>query len=334
MSVRGQIFKHSTDFSFSETRPLFWILLGPLLIMFTLALATPTFSNLFLSFLAIGGSIFSSRKGRKVFCLTLIVFALSFALIFLFMNPSLSLWQLAWGCSLALGLVVSFLSIEEVKSEANQKNREKEKSLKILQTAKHKALIDKQNLEKEMEELKKDLKTSDEKVEVLSALVEASRVESEKLEKRVESLYLDSIELERELEGVKEKDRIDSQTLNREQKKGVDPSIETKHKEVSEVKEEGKQGVLKALEKNKSEMKKVYEQTLRDYQKITGKFQEKPSLFQKTSIGKGRKKEAALNLEIAEKKKELEKVKSELIGIEREIFMIKKEIQEEQTALR
>ena len=43
-----QILKQWLEFSNSETKPLFWMLIGPLLVILTLVLTIPTLSNPFL----------------------------------------------------------------------------------------------------------------------------------------------------------------------------------------------------------------------------------------------------------------------------------------------
>ena len=335
MHWKGPVFRRWAGFSFSETRPLFWILLGPFLMMLTLTLAVPTFSNLCLSLGAIIGSMVSCKRGKKVFGLTLFLLLTSFALTVSFSKSSLSAWQIGWGGSLILGLVICFLSIEQVKSDADQKNAERERSLKAIQLAKQKTLIEKQALEREVEVLKKNLTDSHEEAEVLSNLVEATRVESDKLEKRVQLLSLQLIESERELETLRDSLRNAKQTLKTAEKESTQASFKMGEELVpSQPEGEEKYLILKTLEKNKSRIKKAYDQSLKDYKKILGDIQQRDRNLQKIAMKRGNKKDRLLEVDIADKQKELERAKSELIGIERAIFMIKKELQGQQALAR
>ena len=100
-------------------------------------------------------------------------------------------------------------------------------------------------------------------------------------------------------------------------------------KEVRSIPQENEGNlILKTLEKDKGMIKKAYDKILDDYQKLKASFEEGSLKLQKApdevlGIGVNR-----LSLEVKEKKQKLEQTKSELIGIEREIFIIKKGLQE------
>lgn len=372
------ILKKWADFSASETKPLFWMLIGPLLAMLTLIVAIPNFSSPYLSLITVVGFILSWRYRFTGFSLTLMFFVSYFAFHYFFGHHDAFLWKVGWGFSLALGLTIAFLSMEELKSYYAEEKEEKEKAFKELQISLHsfeeKTATEKRVLENEIDNLKEELSSSREEVEVLLGLVDASRIESDKFYKQNETLSTDSIELQRELEALKadleqsrEKfthfeikyheiskiarerlkelnalrvDLYQSHLLIESYKKQIERArvyFKTKQKEQKTTsikegppmsKENGGSLVLKALEKDKRVIKKGYDQTLKDYQKLKGAFDEGNQRLQKApdellSIEVNR-----LDVEVKEKKQKLEKKKSELVDIEREIFIIKKGLQE------
>ena len=75
-------------------------------------------------------------------------------------------------------------------------------------------------------------------------------------------------------------------------------------------------------------IKKVYDQILDDYQKVKKAFDEGTAKLKKAPDAILAEEVTKLTSEVKEKKKKLEQTKSELIGIEREIFVTKKGLQQ------
>ncbi|QVL58198.1 MAG: hypothetical protein KFB93_03720 [Simkaniaceae bacterium] len=378
MARMNDILKKWADFSASETKPLFWMLLGPLLVMLTLIVAIPNFSNPYLPLITVMGFVLSWRYRVSGLSLTLMVFVFYFAFSYFFGHNDAFLWKLGWGCSLALGLTISFLSMEELKSYYAKQKEGKEKALQELQISLHsfeeKTATEKRSLENEIDDLKEELSSSREEVEVLLSLVDASRIESDKVYKQSETLSSDSIELGRELEALK---------ADLEETREKLSVFEIKHREISEIaskrlkelnslrvdlyqsrlltegyqkqveraraffkaqrkeqkalpvkeippslKEKEDNLILKTLEKDKGMIKKAYDQTLNDYQNLKAALEEGNLKLKKAPDEALGMEVNRLSLEIKEKKQKLEQTKSELIGIEREIFIIKKGLQE------
>lgn len=352
----NNIRKKWTDFSTSETKPLFWMLFGPIFMLLTLTLALPHFSKPLLPLISAGGLILSWRFRVAGFSLTLILFTFYFAFTYFFGHQDVFLWKVSWGISLALGLTISFLSMEELRCYYAKEKVEKEKALKSVQHSfecfQDKAAIEKRIQEKEGETIREELESSRSEVEAILGLVEASQIESDKIYKQNISLSKETLEMHREIEQFKmhieeEKKEIDIlkkehkelseeasnrlKTLNiyrtelyqvqllndgyqKQLKKAREYFLAQKKSAPQEmpVKEKSQHLILQTLEKDKGMIKKIYDQILEDYKKVKGISAP----------------DEVLILELKEKKKKLEQTKSELIGIEREIFMIKKGLQE------
>ena len=368
----NDIIKKWADFSVSETKPLFWMLLGPLLMMLTITLSSPFMSNPFLPLIAVSGLVFSWRYQATGFALTLMGLITYFAFSYLFGRSDMFLWTLGWGASLVLGLTISFLSMEELKSYYAKMKDGKEKALSDLQISLHsfeeKTAIEKRVHDKEIELLKEEHSSAREEVEVLLNLIEASRIESDKIYKQSDKLSHESLEMHREVERLKlnleenlgklfelgerhgfitqvSGDRLktlntvrvelyQSQLLNENYQKQIKRAREyflsqKKKSAVSEtpLKDKSQHLILKMLEKDKGMIKKIYDQILDDYQKVKKTFEEETTKLKKNPDDILAEQVTKLSSEVKERKKKLEQTKSELVGIEREIFVTKKGLQ-------
>lgn len=372
MARMNDIIKKWADFSDSETKPLFWMLLGPLLMMLTITLSAPFMSNPFLPLIAVSGLVFSWRYRVSGFALTLMGLITYFAFSYLFGHSDVFLWKLGWGASLVLGLTISFLSMEELKNYYAKMKNGKEKALEDLQISLHsfeeKTAVEKRVQDKEIETLKDELSSAREEVEALLNLIEASRIESDKVYKQSDILTHESLEKHREMESLK---------LNLQEKLGKLSELEERHDFITQVsgerlktlntfrvelyqsrllnenyqkqiqrareyflsqkkktsvlasplKDKSQHLVLQTLEKDKGMIKKIYDQILDDYQKVKKAFDEGAAKLKKTPDDILAEEVTKLTSEVKEKKKKLEQTKSELIGIEREIFVTKKGLQ-------
>ncbi len=374
----NETLKKGGDFSPSKTEPLFWMLLGPLLVMLTLIVAFPTLSNPYLPLITVMGFVLSWRYRLSGFSLTLTVFVFYFAFSYLFGHQDAFLWKIGWGCSLALGLMISFLSMEELKIYYARQKGEKEKALQELQTSlqsfEEKTAAEKRTLEKEIDTLKEGLLSSREEVEVLLNLVDASRIESDKVYKQSNVVSAEALEMHRTIETLKidlevKRERLskleeENQKISKiggqrlkelnalrvelyqarllsegyqkqiqrareyflSQKKEQKPSP---LKEEASLQDQGQQLILKTLEKDKGMVKKAYDQTLGDFQQLKSALEEGNLRLKKAPDGALGLEVDRLSSEVKEKKRKLEQTKTELIGIEREIFIIKKGLQEQ-----
>ena len=372
MARMNDIIKKWADFSVSETKPLFWMLLGPLLMMLTITLSAPFMSNPFLPLIAVSGLVFSWRYRISGFALTLMGLITYFAFNYLFGRSDMFLWTLGWGTSLVLGLTISFLSMEELKSYYAKMKDGKEKALCDLQISLHsfeeKTAIEKRVQDKGIETLKEEHASAREEVEALLNLIEASRIESDKIYKQSDILTHESLEMHREMELLKlnqeenlgklseleerhgfitqvSVDRLktlntfrvelyQSRLLNENYQKQIKRAREyflsqKKKSAVSEtpLKDKSQHLILKMLEKDKGMIKKIYDQILDDYQKVKKTFDERTAKLKKTPDDILAEQLTKLSSEVKERKKKLEQTKSELVGIEREIFVTKKGLQ-------
>ncbi|MEM8728034.1 MAG: hypothetical protein AAGE99_04920 [Chlamydiota bacterium] len=374
----GDRLKKWADFSTSDTKPLFWMLLGPLSVMLTLMVPIPNFSAPYLPLLTVIGFVLCWCYRAGGFSLILLLFVLYFAFHYFFGQHDAFLWKAGWGCSLVLGLTIAFLAMEELKHYYATEKEGKEKALEQLRVSlrsfEEKRAVEKGVLENEIDRLKGELASSGEEAEVLLNLVDVSRIESDKFYQQSETLATESIALQRELETFK---------VDLEQTREKLSRFEIKHREVSNIagqrlkqlnalrvdlyqshlliegyrekvergrlyvqakqKEETAvpvQGVasmpkenercpaLKTLEKDKKTIKNNYDQTLKGYRKLK-KALDEGNLKLRKGADKALKVEMnRLDAGVKEKKMELEQTKSELIGIEREIFIIKKRLRE------
>lgn len=357
MARMSDIIKKWADFSASETKPLFWMLLGPLLVMLTLIIAIPNFTNPYLPLLTVMGFVLSWRYRMSGLSLTLMIFVIYFAFNYFLGHHETFLWKLGWGCSLALGLTISFLSMEELKSYYAKQKEAKEKALLELQISlssfEEKTATEKRSYENEIDTLKDELVSARDEGEVLLTLVDASRLENDKAFKQTEILKQDIFEKEKglaeaqhtleELEKHVAALTLDHHTLQEIASKRL-KELNTLRVQVYQLQllaenyqnqverarayfkaqkkepppskpPEDKTLILQTLEKDKGTIKKAYDQIFKDYQVL------------KSTIDKG-ESPTSLMEELKEKKQKLEQTKSELVGIEREIFIIKKGLQE------
>lgn len=373
MARMNDIIKKWADFSDSETKPLFWMLLGPLLMMLTITFSAPFISDPFLLLIAVSGLVFSWRYRISGFALTLMGLITYFAFSYLFGHSDMFLWELVWGASLILGLTISFLSMEELKSYYEKMQDGKEKALNDLQISlqsyEEKTVVEKRVQDKEIETLKEELSSAREEVEALLNLIEASRIESDKIYKQSDVLTHESLEMHREMESLKldlveklsklselEKrhdfitqvsgerlktlntfrvELYQSRLLNENYQKQIQRAREyflsqTKKAFALEtpLRNKDQHLVLQTLEKEKGMIKKIYDQILEDYQKVKKAFDEGTAKFKKAPDNILAEEITKLTSEVKGKKKKLEQTKSELIGIEREIFVTKKGLQQ------
>ncbi|MBI3212069.1 MAG: hypothetical protein HYZ47_05275, partial [Simkania negevensis] len=110
--------KNLSDFSLSEKRPLFWLLLAPFLFLLSLLIALPCSSRVgfILPFLSFIGFLAILRFKLKGLFLSLSGFVFYISFDFFFHTDPFFLWRSCWGLSLCATLVLSLVSFEEIAS--------------------------------------------------------------------------------------------------------------------------------------------------------------------------------------------------------------------------
>lgn len=195
------------DFSSSPIKPLFWMLIGPLLTLLTMLVSLQSFSDPFLPCVSALGLLLVWKWRLGGLSLTLLAFMCYFGAQFFLGSHGVALWKFGWGCSLALALTISFLAMEELKKYYLNFKKEGDKSVAdlklLLHTTSEKAASEKRQVESEVEKLQKQLDVSHEEMKALLQLVEASRVEGEKSHRMNETLSAESLKQHRSIETLK-----------------------------------------------------------------------------------------------------------------------------------
>lgn len=374
-------FKQWSDFSSSPIKPLFWMLIGPVLILLTMLVSLPTHYDPFLPCVSVLGLLLIWKWRMSGLSVTLLAFAAYFCSQFFFKTHGVALWKFGWGCSLALALTISFLAMEELKKYYHKLKKEGDQSVAELKVSLHtigeKAASEKRQVESEAERLQKQLSASHDEMQALLQLVEASRVEAEKNHRQNETLSAESLKQHRQVETLKlqadecmeqleslqeqhtrllaenrnrlkklnharteyaqmqllfdvaQKDfqKFRAVILNQRQQLQEKPAVKAPPKAAKAPskpkpsEDRSHQLVLKTLEKDKRTIKKMYEQMQKDHTKLTTMLKE----------AKANEEEHVHTLEnqVLDKQKKLEQTKSELVSLEREIFVVKKGMQQQ-----
>ncbi len=344
----------SNSFFASEETPLLWMFLGPFLIILTLGLAPASHSALFLPLMTAVGLIASWKYRGSGYGFALLAFVLYLGVCSVLDSTCFSLWNIAKGLSLILGLTVSFLAMEEGRKFASEKKEEHEQTLAKLRTSIHhleeKSASDIRLFEREQESLQEELGKAKEEITKLLGLVEGSSIETEKMFKQYQTLSEKSLEDHREkttlqvslrerervldelqtahkklqtdekehldhlnnyrVELYQTKNLLESYIKKSEEKKGEAQKVEVKPAERSkDALARTQHLILQALEKDKSKIKSAYETVLSEYKEL--------------------KSSDADSEQTLAKKQKLEQTKSELMAIEREIFVHRKKMQEQ-----
>ncbi|NGX50351.1 MAG: hypothetical protein K1060chlam2_00196 [Chlamydiae bacterium] len=360
-----KLFSQWSDFSSSETSPLFWMVIGPLLLMATMIGA----STPLLSLIALIGVIAAWRYRTGGFALSLTALLLYLSLSYLLGYREAFFWQVAWGVSLALGVTISFLSMEEVRSFFSKERERRERVLTdlhlSLQSSEEKNVTERRTLSGEVEELKSKQRALQDEVEVLLNLIEGSRIESEKVFGRSETLSSESLAQHREIETLKQELTSEQERLGEIQKSYGSLSLSaqerlkelnTKRVELHQAEqfiesykeqikrardylfaqkkgepdqsEVGEEVILQNLEKEKGAVKKSYDQLQEDFLALKKTHQDERVKLEREPDEELSAEVERLGKLASEKKRDLEQARAELVSIEREIFITKKGLQE------
>jgi len=363
--------KRWREFKGSASRPLFWMLLGPLSLFLSMA-AAPSSHSIFFPLVSFLGVTACWKWRTNGFSLTLLTLLILF-LVDLYMKDSLLL--LTWDLTQFMGVTIAFLAMEEVRFFYKRQwkgNEDAAAGMRLsLHTLEEKGASERRVLEREGDELQEELKRQGETIAALHQLVNASRIEAEKMQHQSDHLTEESLQhireigaLEKEKEGTKKQAdfmRVERQEMRRLLKKQLDAlnfsrveyfqseiynetyrlNLQKCRGVILSQRERLKQEVapptndLKSLEQDKFMKKKQYDQILVEEKRLREKHKELVSLIAKISDDEERVhlalQEKELKAKYKERKGKLERTKAELIGIEREIFIIKKGMQQQGT---
>ncbi len=377
--IMNQIKKWS-DLSTSPFKPLFWILMGPMLLLLTLmVMPSADFLFFFLSFFALL-LIWKFRFNGLLLSLLGVIACESFCFLF---EEGLNFWKISWLVCLSLTFVISFLCFEEIKSYYLKLKKESEKQISHLKGAFHelkeKGSSEKRQIEIKGEKLEERLSEANREIKALLQLVDASRIEAQKTYDQNQMLSAESLKQYREIETLKKEEEAREKKLVDLEEKCRDFSrhlkdflkrlnffrteyqqlqilFEISQREFKKFREliltqreklKKKEGlgsshvpskfilkakneipfdlILKILEKDKGVLKKRYEEIQLDYKRLSQHLK-KANPDESNHLG-------SLKNQLLEKEKKLHQARGELIHLEREIFLMKKKMQTEETHL-
>ena len=366
--------KKWSDFTSSEMKPLFWVLIGPLLIVLTLLVSLPIIYDPLLPCLAFLGLLLIC-KYRLAALFTLLFLSVCYLLT----QSFLSVERLEIGKSLSffscnLSLFIFFLSIEEVETFYTRRKKRGEQSISKLEGAlrrlDEKGVLEKKLMQAQLERMEKEIFNAQGEIKTLLQLVNASQLESEKIHQQNQGLAKESLEQHRQIERFKlqkesfhkefgclkemckqltQDGKIRLKQLNtaRTDCMQMHLLLEAAEKELKTVRsrfstplaqfQDQTQTVLiplleekilkaeteecdslKRLERDKAVKKEAYMQMQKEYQKL-GRKLKKAKANERGLIQKSND-QLLVNLG---------RVKSELTFLEREIFVLKKKMQQE-----
>lgn len=373
MGMQNCIRKWS-DFTSSEVKPLFWVLIGPLFIVLTLLVCLPIIYAPFLPCLAFLG-ILLICKYRLAALLTLF----SLSACYLVAQSFFSVERLEIGKYLTffscnLSLFIFFLSIEEVETFYTSRKKRGEQSISELKIAlrrlDEKSALEKRRMQAQLERVEKEILHVQGEIKTLVQLVNASQLEAEKIHQQNQGLAKESLDQHRQIERFKlqkesfheefgclkeeceqltqdAKIRLKQLNTARTERMQIQLLLEAAEKELKALRrrfltpspqlqnqtqtvliplleerilkpESEEHHSLERLERDKAMKKETYMHMQKEYQKL-GRKLKKATANEKGVIQKSND-QLLVNLV---------RVKSELTFLEREIFVLKKKMQQE-----
>lgn len=229
-----ELFKKYFDFSISGTLSFSSLFLGPIFLLLSLLVGSAHGGHLFLPMITAIGLTLISFLRAVGFSLAMLLFFLYFGVGFLFALKEMTLWDVTWGISLICGLLISFLSLQELQFTYKKENKEKEgdmESLKNdLERVEKKNRSEKSLLESELTKANEELLSLKKEIPLLMNLVEASEIEAEKSFNQNQTLSKKSLEECRaiaSLENLLNEKQGDLEELREEKKKLLKKSQDT-----------------------------------------------------------------------------------------------------------
>ncbi len=229
-----ELFKKYFDFSLSGTHSCSSLFIGPIFLLLSFLIGLAFGGHLFLPIIAAIGLALISFLSAVGFSIAMLLFFLYFGVGFLFSFKEMTLWDVTWGMSLTCGLLISFLSLQELQFTFKKENKEKEgdiESLKNdLERVEKKNRSEKSLLESELTKANDELLSLKEEIPLLMNLVEASEIEAEKSFNQNQTLSKKSLEECRaiaSLENLLNEKQGDLKKLRKENKELLKKSQDT-----------------------------------------------------------------------------------------------------------
>ncbi len=364
MSLLSSIWKKLIGESEDEKLPLV-LMLAPTLLITSLTLVIYKFSPLLslFGFATLAGILFVWKLQQKGMFATLSTLLLVLILNLTAKNDFSSLWLWTFFLSSLLTLTIYLLSFEEIKSilavRAKWFENESENFHKTLKNRDQENQAEKKGLIEKCAELEQHLHKSKEEISSLNQLIEASQIESEKILYQHESLLEESLKNHRELTKmrlyyqensklVKElnyfrTDAFQRRLLQEKAEKELKAHHVEKLQELVTVAKNIKQEPapklheesqeLEKMEQEKSDIKEQYNTLTTEYHELKKKYELYSARRDKLTKEEQNSEKVksyfdALDKELAAKKKALNLAKTQLVNLERELYVLKKEMQE------
>lgn len=335
------------------SRRFLWVTLGPLLVMMTLVifLAKHSLPLAFLGLIAASSIPFLWRFHIKGGIYSIVVLLVSLLFVYAFHEPSYRLsWILFWSLALCAGLVVTALCAREYHGEEDLLKQEEEKRFRHME-AEHQNLhrdfnqqIDR--YQEKTERLEEQVKRGEKEISSFKQLMVACKEEADKYFMQCERLNEEALQLHRKL-GFFEEGEIKERHLeirNRDLLKKLNEArvecyqykvlaTELSSSEAPSQKKavkESESAELMELERERLELKKMYQQHFRDYQALSDKLQtfftlDELAYYTQRNLS-FEKMYQELRQEFEEKGKKLQEMRIEIFKIEGAILRLKKEL--------
>ena len=359
--------KKWSDFSSSSFKPLFWMLMGPMLLLLNFMVIPFTLSLFsFLSFLAL---LLIWKFRFRGFLIALFGLILSGGFFF-FLEESVNFWKITWLFSLSLTFIISFLCFEEVKAYYLELKKESDTHISHLKVSFHqlkeKGASEKRQVEISKEKLEEKLSEANREIKALLQLVDASRIEAQKTYDQNQMLSAESLKQCRDIEILKSYEKESHKKLLdlKQEHLGFSTRLKESLKALNFFRTEYAQfqilfesfqreklkekDNLKAVERPSNlslnrEHDKPFDFILKTleknknslkntYKKIQLDHRKLNQLLKKAKVEEGEPVEDLEN-RLLEKERKLEKTRQEIVHLEREIFLTKKKIRMEETPL-
>ncbi len=189
------------DFSSSQSKPLFWALIAPLLALLTVCASLPHFCDFFSLFIVVCGFLLIWKWGLTALLTTLCLFATHIGLQFFLSIREVTMSNLLCFFSFSLALFIFFCSIKEVKEFYDEQKKSKDQSILELRHSLHhlneKKAREKGALKSEIKTLQNQLQEGKNEIKALLQLVDASQLESEKTHRQNQNLVQESLKQHR-----------------------------------------------------------------------------------------------------------------------------------------
>ncbi len=343
-----------------ERKELFWVLLGPSLLILSLLLGfnAHVYSGFALPIIAIGSlflPIFWREKGLFV---SLISICICFGVEVVFGSAGSIGWALSWFLSLFLSSFIAGASLVEIDKIFFDRVESYQKKLanliSNLDTLKSNSKAEKDKLEDSFQTLQTHSSAQQDEIASLKRLIDATLVESQKMHRQNQDLITKTLSTHEKLKRSQELEKAAAETLQKlnykrvesfqrshlidalekENKKLQDANVVGKVSQAVEIKETKEEPIEKAnpleeLEAKKEVLKSEYEVLFQEATELKKNIESLVAKDKKLPIEEKTETDNILKLQkiFAEKKQVLVERKQEIVSIERDLYIQKKELQ-------